>query len=125
MKYLKLFQADLINGVNTMKDFELETKYLLSVENTLQQIVNKNNAQIQIYEADYKRDFVDYSDRFTAPEVKKFLSGELKQLSRSIDYLATENYRYSKVKYSPYFAKIQLVEDYNLRSLSFKLQGKK
>lgn len=30
-----------------MNDFELESEYLLDVENNLQQIVDKNNSQIQ------------------------------------------------------------------------------
>ena len=94
-----------------MNDFELETQYLLDVEETLQQVVEKNNEQIKIYEKDYKLDYSDYADRFTAPEVKKFLADRLKHLSQSIDYLNNENYRYGKVKYSPYFAKINLIEN--------------
>ena len=94
-----------------MNDFKLESEYLLDVENNLQQIVDKNNSQIQIYEEEYKKDYIDYADKSTAPEVRKFLSGHLKQLASSIDYLNNENYRYGKVKYSPYFAKINLTED--------------
>ena len=76
-----------------MNDFELESEYLLDVENNLQQIVDKNNSQIQIYEEEYKKDYIDYADKSTAPEVRKFLSGHLKQLASSIDYLNNENYR--------------------------------
>ena len=94
-----------------MNDFKLESEYLLDVENNLQQIVDKNNSQIQIYEEEYKKDYIDYADKSTAPEVRKFLSGHLKQLASSIDYLNNENYRYGKVKYSPYFAKINLTEN--------------
>lgn len=50
-------------------------------------------------------------DKTNAPEVRKFLSSELKNLENSINYLLSENYRYGKVKYSPYFAKINLIEN--------------
>ena len=94
-----------------MSDFELEQHYLFDVEKTLQKVVEKNNSQIQSHTEDYKRDYADYISDFTAPEVKKFLAERLSHLSQSIDYLNKENYRYGKVKYSPYFAKINLIED--------------
>ena len=70
-----------------MSDFELESEYLLDVENNLQQIIDKNNSKIQIHEEEYKKDYSDYVDKSTDPEIRKFLSGHLKQLASSIDYL--------------------------------------
>ena len=94
-----------------MTDFELEKKYLFNVEKVLQHVVDKNTSQINTYIEEYNTNYVDYADKTTAPEVRKFLSGLLKQISHSIDYLKTENYRYGKVKYSPYFAKIELIDN--------------
>ena len=94
-----------------MNDFELEKEYLSDVEKILQQEVEKNNSQIKIYKDEYQKNYVDYADKTTAPEVRKFLSGLLKRLTNSVNYLYKENYRYGKVKYSPYFAKINLVDN--------------
>ncbi len=94
-----------------MIDFELENNYLQGVENVLKKIVDKNNSQIEIFNDDYKKSHIDYMDKTTESETRKFLSAHLKQLESSIEYLQNENYRYAKIKYSPYFAKINLTEN--------------
>lgn len=93
------------------KEFEIEKEYLCNVEKTLDNLVFLNDNQIEKYKETYDRNQKDYMDKTNAPEVRKFLSSELKNLENSINYLLSENYRYGKVKYSPYFAKINLIEN--------------
>ena len=93
------------------EEFEIEKEYLFDVEKTLDNLVLLNDNQIKKYKETYDRNQKDYMDKTNAPEVRKFLSSELKNLENSINYLLSENYRYGKVKYSPYFAKINLIEN--------------
>lgn len=91
--------------------FEIEQNYLDKVEVALQKEVDKNNRLIEDYQKTYNEKIIKNGDSSMPGEERKVLMVSVDSLVSQLNYLVNENYRFEKIKYSPYFAKITIKED--------------
>lgn len=94
------------------KEFEKEQKYLKTTNKTIDTLIETNNQTIFARKAELDECNQDILNKPSGDEVLKFLYENQTKLENIINNLSSDNYKLKKIRYSPYFAKIDIKDDF-------------
>lgn len=94
------------------KEFAIEQKYLKETKKIIDSLIETNNQSFFACKSELDECNKDILNKPAGDEVLKFLYDKQTKLENIINNLSNDNYKLKKIKYSPYFGKIDIKDEF-------------